>query len=83
MIDPLLIVPAFPPLPVEDTEELCKNLSLESDQGNIDVVVCVLPHPILCSSKAIQSFVIVYAWSVQGNVTLRLVCHSLFYFIFY
>jgi len=83
MIDPLLIIPAFPPLPIEDTEELHKNLSLELDQGNIDAVVCVLPCPILCSSKAIWSFVIVYVWSAQGNVILRLVCHSLFHFIFY
>ena len=83
MIDPSLIVPALPPLPVEETEESRKNLSLESDHGNIDAVVCVLPRPVLSSSRAIRGYVIVYARSTQGDVTLKLVCHSLFRVIFY
>ena len=82
MIDPSLIAPASPLL-VEDTEEPRKNLSLESDQGDIDAVVRVLPRPVLSSSRAIRSYVIVYARSTQGDVTLRLVCHSLFRVIFY
>ena len=82
MIDPSLIVPALPPLPDEDTEETRKNLSLESDNGDIHVVVCVLPHPISSSSRATRSYVIVYARSDNGDVTLRLACHS-FRLIFY
>ena len=76
VIAPSLIVPALPPLPDEDTEETRKNLSLVSHNGNIHAVVCVLPHPISGSSRAIRSYVIVYGRSHNGNIILRLACHS-------
>lgn len=72
MINPSLIFPVLPPLPVEDTEETRKNISLESVNGAIDAVVCVLPRPISGNSRAIRSYVIAYARSDNGNITLRL-----------